>query len=99
TLRRRGIRFVVLARFAIFPTGLLAATAGASGMEPRRFFAADAGALTLATGLVITAGYALGVAEDRAGVWGVAVGLGGLLTLATVFTIYLTDTRPAAKSR
>ena len=38
TARAHGTRLVVLARFAIFLTGLLAATAGTSGMKPVRYF-------------------------------------------------------------
>ncbi|HEX6526039.1 MAG TPA: hypothetical protein VF070_39410 [Streptosporangiaceae bacterium] len=40
-LQAHGSRLVVLGRFAIFPTGLLAATAGASVMKPVRYFPAD----------------------------------------------------------
>jgi membrane protein DedA with SNARE-associated domain len=50
-LRARGARFAVLARFAIFPTGLLAAAGGASDLPPRRFFSAGTVALLAACGL------------------------------------------------
>jgi hypothetical protein len=52
-LRAHGSRLVVPARFAIFPTGLLAATAGASGMKPARYFPADGLAFAAAAGLVV----------------------------------------------
>lgn len=44
---------VVIARFAIFPAGLLAAAAGASDMEPVRYFPADGLAFAAAARLVI----------------------------------------------
>src|SRR5205085_5435327 len=88
-LRTHGVRLIALARFAIFPTGILAATAGASGMDPKRFFCTDGLALITATGLVVAAGYGLGIAEHRAGVWVVAVGIAGLVALAATVTIYL----------
>jgi hypothetical protein len=43
----------VIARFAIFPAGLLAAAAGASDMEPVRYFPADGLAFAAAARLVI----------------------------------------------
>ena len=85
-VRADGAWLIVLARFAIFPTGLLAATAGASELKPAEFFVADGLGLTAATGLVIGSGYGLGVAQHRAGVWVVIVGIAGLVVLATTLT-------------
>jgi len=88
-LRARGVRLVVLARFAIFPTGLLAATAGASDMERRRFFVADGLALLVATGLVVGAGYVLGIGQSHAGAWVIGVGVTGLVSMAAAMTFYV----------
>ena len=88
-LRRRGIRLVVMARFAIFPTGLLAATAGASDMKPKRFFIADGIALLVASGLVAGAGYGLGLAQRQSDTWLLAAGIAGLLALSGLLTWYL----------
>jgi hypothetical protein len=56
--------------FAIFPTGLLAATAGASGMKPARYFAA-------AAGLVVGAGYGLGLAQRESDLRLTVIGTAG----------------------
>ena len=89
TLRKGGPRFVALARFALFPTGLLAATAGASGMKPRRFFLADGLALFVAVAFVVGLGYVLGFDEHRGKVWIAFAGFAGLLTLSAALTFYL----------
>jgi membrane protein DedA with SNARE-associated domain len=86
SLRDDGARLIVLGRFAIFPTGLLAATAGASDLEPRRFFVADGLALLAATTLVVGAGYGFGVAVHRGDVWLAVVGVAGLVTLSGSLT-------------
>lgn len=68
-LDRRGRGVVVLGRLAAFPSTMLSAAAGASGMEPREFFAADALGVFLSLVEVIAAGYLLGEAYKRAGPW------------------------------
>ena len=88
-LKREGPRFVMLARFAVFPTGLLAATAGATEMEPRRFFVPDGAALALSNGIVIGAGYLLGIPRQPGQMWIVVVGVAGLVALAGGLTVYL----------
>lgn len=88
-LRNRGVRLVVMARFAIFPTGMLAAAAGASDMPPRRFFPADGVALLVASGLVVGAGYGLGLAEHQSEVWITVAGALGLVALSGTLTWYL----------
>jgi membrane protein DedA with SNARE-associated domain len=85
-LRDRGTRFVVLARFAVFPEGALAAAAGASDMELRPFLVADGGALAAELALVVGAGYGLGVAADRAGPWLAFAGAAALVALAAALT-------------
>ena len=86
TLRDHGPRLVVLARFAIFPVGLLAATAGASDMAPREFFPADGAGLLAAAGLVVGIGYGLGVSRESVSPWLLAVGVVGLLVLSGLLT-------------
>ncbi|MDQ1436937.1 MAG: associated Golgi protein [Acidimicrobiaceae bacterium] len=85
-LERKGARLVFLARFAIFPTGLLSATVGASDMEPRRFLWADGAGLALSTAASVGAGYVLGVAYGGARPWVVAVGVAGLIALSGTLT-------------
>src|SRR5206468_939507 len=93
TLRTHGVRIVALARFAIFPTGLLAATAGASGMDAGEFFSADGLALLVATGVTLGAGYLLGVAAHSGKAWLLAVGVAGLVALAGSMTWYVARPR------
>ena len=85
-LEAKGARLAFIARFAIFPTGLLAGTIGASELAPRRFLGADGAGLVTATCASVGAGYVLGVAQDRAGPWLVAVGAAGLLALSATLT-------------
>jgi len=68
-LDEKGSRVVVLGRLAAFPSVLLAAAAGASGMEPRRFLPADAAGALLSIAEVLVAGYVFGEAYKRAGTW------------------------------
>jgi membrane protein DedA with SNARE-associated domain len=83
-LERRGMRVVFLGRLAAFPSSLMAAAAGSSGVSWRAFVIADtAGAITslvVALGL----GFALGEAYEDAGPWLTALGvavLAGLVVL------------------
>jgi membrane protein DedA with SNARE-associated domain len=76
-LKAHGFRLVVLARSAIFPTGLLAATAGASGMKSARYFPADGLAFAAAAGLVVGAGYGLGLAQRESDLWLTVIGTTG----------------------
>lgn len=86
TLRAHGPRLVFLARFAIFPVGLLAATAGASDMSPREFFLADGAGLVAVVGIVVGIGYGLDVSRQEVGPWLLLVGLGGLVALSGLLT-------------
>jgi membrane protein DedA with SNARE-associated domain len=88
-LEEHGARLVALARFAIFPTGLLAATAGASGMKPARYFPADGLAFAAAAGLVVGAGYGLGLAERQSDVWLTVIGAVGLVAISSLLTWYV----------
>lgn len=88
-LQAHGTRLVVLARFAIFPTGLLAATAGASGMKPARYFPADGLAFAAAAGLVVGAGYGLGLAKQQSDLWLTVIGGAGLVAISALLTWYV----------
>jgi len=80
------LRLVVLARFAIFPVGLLAAAGGASDLEPRRFFLADGAGLVGAVGLVVGTGYELGVGTNKAGPWLAPIGVSALVGISAYLT-------------
>jgi membrane protein DedA with SNARE-associated domain len=88
-LEEHGSRLVALARFAIFPTGLLAATAGASGMAPARYFPADGLAFAVAAGAVVGAGYGLGLAQRQSDLWLTVIGTIGLVALSGLLTWYV----------
>jgi membrane protein DedA with SNARE-associated domain len=88
-LKAHGIRLVVLARFAIFPTDLLAATAGASDMKPARYSPADGLAFAAAAGLVVGAGYGLGLAQRQSDLWLTIIGAAGLVVLSGWLTWYV----------
>jgi len=79
----------VLARFAIFPTGLLAATAGASGMKPARYFPADGLAFAAAAGAVFGAGYGPSPAQRQSDLWLTIIGAAGLVALSGLLTWYV----------
>jgi membrane protein DedA with SNARE-associated domain len=80
-LEDRGPAMVFLARLAAFPSSLLAAAAGSSGMAWAPFLLADtAGALTSMAAL-LGAGYLLGETYDEAGPWVTVVGVVVLGTL------------------
>lgn len=73
-LERKGTRAVFLGRLAVFPSTLMAAAAGASGLEPRAFAVADSAGLAVSIAEVVAVGYVLGEAYERAGMWLTAVG-------------------------
>jgi membrane protein DedA with SNARE-associated domain len=80
-VERKGGRVVVLGRLAAFPSTLLGAAAGTSGLAARRFLVADGIGGYLAMAEVLGAGYALGGAYDRAGPWLTATGVVVLVVL------------------
>jgi membrane protein DedA with SNARE-associated domain len=81
----RGTSMVFLGRLAAFPSSLLAAAAGSSGMPWAPFLLADTlGALTSMAAL-LSAGYLLGEAYEDAGAWVTVVGVAVLVALLVLF--------------
>jgi membrane protein DedA with SNARE-associated domain len=74
-LDKRGDRVIVIGRLAAFPSTLMAAAAGASGMETKQFLRADAIGAALSIVEVVGAGYLLGSAYKAAGPWVTVVGV------------------------
>jgi membrane protein DedA with SNARE-associated domain len=73
-LEHKGTKIVFLGRLAVFPSSLMAAAAGASDMDQRSFLLSDGlGGLAAITEVVV-AGFVLGEAYERAGVWLTVVG-------------------------
>ncbi len=80
-VERKGRRVVLLGRLAAFPSTLLGAAAGVSGMEARSFLFADTVGGVLSVTEVMVAGYVLGAAYKRAGPWLTVLGVVVLLGL------------------
>jgi membrane protein DedA with SNARE-associated domain len=74
-LDKRGDRVVIIGRLAAFPSTLMAAAAGASGMDTKQFLRADAVGALLSIIEVVGAGYVLGSAYKAAGPWVTVVGV------------------------
>jgi membrane protein DedA with SNARE-associated domain len=74
-LDKRGDRVVIIGRLAAFPSTLMAAAAGASGMDTKQFLRADAIGALLSIIEVVGAGYVLGSAYKAAGPWVTVVGV------------------------
>ena len=77
-LDEKGARVVMIGRLAAFPSVLLAAAAGASGMRPRRFLPLDGLGAMLSIAEVLVAGYLFGETYKRAGTW---ITMGGVVLL------------------
>ena len=80
----KGPKVIFLGRLATFPSSLLAAAAGASGMEAGKFLPADALGAAAGIAEVLVAGYVLGEAYKKAGPWLTAVGVAALLAMLFV---------------
>ena len=89
-LDRKGSRLIFLGRLATFPSSLLAAAAGASGMRPRKFLPADLLGALVGITEVLVAGYLLGQAYKTAGPWLTGVGVLALLGMLFVLGRSLT---------
>ena len=81
----KGPKVIFLGRLATFPSSLLAAAAGASGMSARKFLPADLLGAVVGIAEVLVAGYLLGEAYKKAGPW--LTGVGVLALLAMLFVL------------
>lgn len=83
-VERNGEKVLFLGRLAAMPSSLLAAAAGASGVEARRFFLVDTfGALT-SLALMVGLGWGLGDAYSSAGPWLTALGVAALAAVGVI---------------
>jgi len=85
-LARRGPVIAVLGRLAALPPTVMAAAAGASDVDGRRYLAADLVGAVASFGLMVGLGMALGDAYDRYGVWITVAGLVVLTGLVVLLT-------------
>ena len=74
-LEEKGPRVVFLGRLAAFPSTLMAAAAGASGVGFKEFALADGAGAILSMLALFGIGYGLGGAYDEAGPWITGVGV------------------------
>ena len=88
-LDKKGVRLVVLGRLAAFPSALVAAAAGGSDLETRRFLLADAAGALLSIVEIVGAGMLLGEAYEQAGPWLTVGGVVVLLGTLWLFGRYL----------
>lgn len=88
-LVRRGPLIAVLGRLAAMPPTLLAAAAGVSDIRARRYLAADLAGAVVAFAAVVAAGYGLGEAYQRGGVWITVVGVAVFVTLIALMTRWI----------
>lgn len=93
TIDDRGMWVVFLGRLAAFPSSLVAAAAGSSGVSWREFLRADAAGGLLSLAVALTLGYGLGEAYESGGPWLTALGVAVLLALAVLLGRALTSRR------
>jgi membrane protein DedA with SNARE-associated domain len=83
-LEDRGMKVVFLGRLAAFPSTLMAAAAGASGVGRREFLVADTCGALLSMAVLVGVGFGLGEAYEDAGPW---VTLAGVVVLFVLLTV------------
>jgi membrane protein DedA with SNARE-associated domain len=88
-LTRRGPAIAVLGRIAAIPPTILAAAAGTSTVSAWRYLAADAVGGVVAFAITVGAGYSLGQAYARGGVWLTGLGLALFVGLVTLLTRWI----------
>ena len=88
-LRRKGAKLVVIGRLAMFPSSLVGAAAGSSGMKTKRFLPADGVGGLLSIAEAIGAGYLLGEAYKDGKKWITVAGVLALGLMAFIVGRYL----------
>ena len=83
-LEEKGPRVVFFGRLAAFPSTLMAAAAGASGVPFKEFAIADGAGAILSMAALFGIGYGLGHAYDEAGPW---ITGAGVLVLAALLVV------------
>ena len=85
-LARRGPLIAVMGRMAALPPTIMAAAAGASDVDGRRYLAADLVGALGSFALMVGAGLVLGEAYDEYGIWITVAGLMVLVALIALIT-------------
>ena len=85
-ISRRGPLIAVMGRMAALPPTIMAAAAGASDVDGRRYLAADLVGALGSFALMVGAGLVLGEAYDEYGIWITVAGLMVLVALIALIT-------------
>jgi membrane protein DedA with SNARE-associated domain len=85
-ISRRGPLIAIMGRMAALPPTIMAAAAGASDVDGRRYLAADLVGALGSFALMVGAGLALGEAYDEYGIWITVAGIGVLIALVALIT-------------
>jgi membrane protein DedA with SNARE-associated domain len=76
----------IMGRMAALPPTIMAAAAGASDVDARRYLAADVVGALGSFALMVGAGLVLGEAYDEYGIWITVAGVGVLIALIALIT-------------
>jgi len=88
-LAKHGPVIAVLGRVAALPPTVLAAAAGVSDVDARRYLVADLLGALLGFAVAVGAGYTLGRAYERGGVWLTVAGLAVFVAMIVLLTAWI----------
>jgi membrane-associated protein len=88
-IARRGVTVAILGRVAALPPTILAAAAGTSAVDSRRYLAADTVGAVLSFIVTVGIGVGLGRAYERGGIWLTGASIAVLLVVINRFTRWL----------
>jgi membrane protein DedA with SNARE-associated domain len=88
-LAHRGPSIALLGRIAALPPTVLAAAAGLSDVDWRRYLLADAVGAVIAVSATLAAGFALGRAYEDGGPWITGIGVGLFFVLILLLTHWI----------
>jgi membrane protein DedA with SNARE-associated domain len=98
-LEEKGDKVVFLGRLAAFPSTLMGAAAGSSGLSWRRFLVADTAGALVSEAALLLAGDLLGNAYESAGIWFTVAGVVVLVAVVIVLGRSLLGGTPTRKAR
>ena len=84
SLDKKGPKLIFLGRLAVLSSAAVAAAAGASKLEPKKFFPYDLAGGLLSIAYTVAAGWFLGEAYEQAGPWITVLGAVALIGFAFV---------------
>jgi membrane protein DedA with SNARE-associated domain len=88
-IAKRGVMIAILGRVAALPPTILAAAAGTSPVDTRRYLAADTVGAVLGFVVTVGVGMGLGRAYERGGIWLTVTAIALLLVVVNLFTRWL----------